>query len=189
MIQINYIQWQISLYLNTESIFDAKKPETKTKQKTSFYFICEWLRIFTLRPYYRTFPGWEIIICPRSHNVENSPQVIATEGHQRSDRRTAWKKSLIMCQINHFQCFMLAENCDAWYHTTNQVVSFFKNTHRATLKDKRYKRKKHKTMPSNPDQIFSCSHCNPVCLSCIDLISHKHACSQHWPLLHFHSWS
>ena len=57
------------------------------------------------------------------------------------------------------------------YLTTNHAVSTFENTCRATLNNKRHKRKN--TMPLNPNQTFNCSHCDHACLSCINFIIHK----------------
>ena len=83
------------------------------------------------------------------------------------DRATANKwykdcKNLFSAyHIKHYWWLTLAEKRHAW-----------RLTHRASLKDKRHRRKNHRTILSN--KTYICSDC--VCLFRIVLISHKHAC-------------
>ena len=58
----------------------------------------------------------------------------------------------------------LAENFNAWCLSTSHVSSY-ENTHKATVKYKRYRRRNHKTMPSSPDQTISCGHAYLSCIS------------------------
>ena len=74
------------------------------------------------------------------------------EEHQISNSKTAWKKSLAAGNIIYHQQSTLAENPVIWGLTTNHVVSSFENTHRATIKDKRHRRKNHSTIPANFNQ-------------------------------------
>ena len=67
------------------------------------------------------------------------------------------KKSFDTFRIDHCQWFILAENCVAWFLTTNHIVSFFENTYTATLKGKKCWRRSYKTMPSRLDPAISCS--------------------------------
>ena len=127
------------------------------------------------------------------------PRIIPCEelytGHHNKRALKKWyrdcqKKSLGAWYINYWQWSTLAENCHSWHLSTNYVVSSFENTCRASLKDKRFREKDHNTMPSNPDQTFSCSDSNHVCQSCMRLISHECACSQcEPPILDLYSWS
>ena len=72
-----------------------------------------------------------------------------------------------------------------WLRTMTSGISpstyiIFEYIHRTTLKDKRPRRKNHNTIPTIPDQTFSC---NCACLSCISLMSHEHAFSQCGPMV------
>ena len=74
-----------------------------------------------------TSQGWGITACPGSFGAVRCPLTILTEGYQRSDSRTAWKKSFSACLIKHNRWSTLVENCDAWRH--HDVVSSFENIH------------------------------------------------------------
>ena len=81
-------------------------------------------------------------------------------GHQRRDSRTAAKISL--CR-SHWPSPIIYPSWEPWrqppYH---HIVSSFENTFRATHKNKRHRRRNHSTIPSSPDQPFSCSCCDRI---------------------------
>ena len=79
---------------------------------------------------------------------------LSAGNNQRSNSRTAWKKSFGAFKINHYQWSTLTENHDTW-HLTTKHVSAFENCFSAALKDKRYWRRNCDTIPSSPDQTFS----------------------------------
>ena len=118
-------------------------------------------------------PGWGIITFPGPYCAVRSLLAVKREGHQKSNFRSAWNKPLVPVTST----ITLAENHDFTYH----VVSSFKNTKRANLKNKRHRRLRnnYNIMLSSPNQSFSCSWCDHPCLFHIDLICHKCDCSQH----------
>ena len=90
------------------------------------------------------------------------------------------KKSLDNCHIDHHQWSTLAADREAWRGIIHQAVSSFEDTRRATLKDKRLRRKNRKTSAAaatNANHTFICRHCGRTCLSRIGLFSHQRVCS------------
>ena len=102
--------------------------------------------------------GWAINTCPGSHGMANSPLAIAVP-------RKQYKNCLkIPWCLSHQPLPMDHPSWELW-HLASDHHSYLKNTSSAILKDKRCRRKNYNTMPSNPNQPFSC------CLSCIGLVS------------------
>ena len=87
-------------------------------------------------------PEWGFIACPRSHGTANSPLTKPTEGHQRSDTRTVWKKKFLPWSI-------LYEDRDIWCRFIKHAVSF-ENIRRITPIEKRCRTKNRLTKLSQP---------------------------------------
>ena len=90
------------------------------------------------------------------------------------------KKSLDTCHIDHHQWSTLAAHREAWRGIIHQAVSSFEDTRRATLKDKRLRRKNRKTSAAaatNSNHTFICRCCGRTCLFRIGLFSHQRVCS------------
>ena len=64
------------------------------------------------------------------------------------------KKSLSACHIDHRQWSALAADRDAWRRTIHQSVSSFENNRRATLVEKRSRRKNRVATAPTPDTTF-----------------------------------
>ena len=75
--------------------------------------------------------------------------------------------------IYHHPDCIYNEFFDFWLLICLKVGVSIENTIRPILKDKRRRRKNHNTTSSNPDQIFSCSHCGRSCLFRILALSTK----------------
>ena len=86
------------------------------------------------------------------------------------------KKSLGACDINHLEWSTLAGDRSTWRHTINKAASSFEATRRSLIEEKRQRRKHRAASTPNPDETFSCCHCNRACRSRIGLISHERAC-------------
>ena len=118
--------------------------------------------------------GWTHLQDGKSLSSKNHGGELFTGYHDKGAPKEVIQR--LLQKINW--CLSIqTKNYDAWYLTTNHAVSSFKNTCRATLKEKRHGRRNHNTNPSSSDESFSCSHCNLVYLSCISLTSHEHASS------------
>ena len=65
------------------------------------------------------------------------------------------KKSLSTCHIDHRQWSALAADRGAWWHAVHQSVSSFESNRRATLEEKRSRRKNHVTTAPTPDSLQS----------------------------------
>jgi len=91
------------------------------------------------------------------------------------------KKSLSVCQIDHRQWSTLAADRDEWRRSVCQAVSSFECCRRASLEDKRRRRKNRDALATIRDQTFVCSRCGRICLSRIGLTSHQRACSRRGP--------
>ncbi|KAK3884504.1 hypothetical protein Pcinc_011221 [Petrolisthes cinctipes] len=100
--------------------------------------------------------------------------------------RLAWVgwqcMTLGACLTDHCQWSTLAANRQVWRHMTHQAVYAFEDSRRASLKNKRQRRKNQETPAPSLDQNFTCSRCGRTCLSRIGLVSHVHACSRRGPL-------
>lgn len=103
------------------------------------------------------FPGWRMIACLKF--LLYSKLSTGYRGREAPKKRfkDCLKKSFVACHINHCQWSTLPENRNSWRLTTNHAVSFFENTCRATLRDKRQRRKYCNAMPSSTGQTFSCN--------------------------------
>ena len=88
------------------------------------------------------------------------------------------KKSLTACNIDHRQWSDLAANRVAWRHTIHEAAAQFEVDRKNSLKDKRQRRKACAASTTTPNISLPCSHCSRPCLSRIDLVSHKRACSR-----------
>ena len=86
------------------------------------------------------------------------------------------KKHLGACHISHQEWSTLAGNRNAWRQTITKAASSFETTRRASVEEKRQRRKNRAAMSPNPDSTFTCSHCNRTCRSRIGLLSHERAC-------------
>ena len=92
--------------------------------------------------------------------------------------KNSLKKTLDTCHVNHHKWSTLAANRQAWRHTVHQVVSTFKDSHRAYPREKRRIRKIQGASAVRLDKTFKCSRCDRTWLSCIGLVNHQHACSR-----------
>jgi len=99
-------------------------------------------------------------------------------GAPKKRYKDALKKSLSACNIDHRQWSALAADRGAWRHTVHQSASYFEITRRATLQEKRSRRKHRVVAGPTPDTSFPCSRCGRVCLSRIGLLSHERACTR-----------
>ena len=88
------------------------------------------------------------------------------------------KKSLSACLIDHNQWSVLAADRQAWRHSVCHSVSSFEDNRRATLEEKRMRRKNCVPPTPTPESTFPCSRCGRVCLSRIGLNSHQRACTR-----------
>ena len=137
-----------------------------------------------------TCSRWGIIICLGLYCAASSPLAIMTEGHQRSDSKTARKNPLVPVTINYHWWSTLGENyenCDTWHLTTIHVVSSYENTHWVSLNHKRHSKMNHNIMLWSLDQTFSCSHCDHTALFYISLSATTNVPTgdMNWPLLDF----
>lgn len=86
------------------------------------------------------------------------------------------RKSLKACNINQNEWSTLAQDRGIWRHTITSASSSFESTRRASLEEKRQRRKTRAATTPNPDTTFPCCHCNRPCRSRIGLVSHERAC-------------
>ena len=86
------------------------------------------------------------------------------------------KKSLGACNISHLEWTTLAEDRGAWRRTISKAASSFESSRRSAIEEKRQRRKNSAAATPNPDETFTCCHCNRTCRSRIGLISHERAC-------------
>ena len=86
------------------------------------------------------------------------------------------KKSLGACNISHLEWTTLAEDHGAWRRTISKAASSFESSRRSAIEEKRQRRKNSAATTPNPDETFTCCHCNRTCRSRIGLISHERAC-------------
>ena len=103
------------------------------------------------------------------------------KGAPKKRYKDSLKKSLGVCHIDHRQWSTLAADRKIWRHTTHQAISSFEDSRRASLKNKRQRRKNRETLAPNPDQTFTCSRCGRTCLSRIGHVSHERACGRCGP--------
>ena len=99
-------------------------------------------------------------------------------GAPKKRYKDSLKKSLSTCHIDHRQWSALAADRGAWRHAVHQSVSSFESNRRATLKEKRSRRKNRVATAPTPESSFPCSRCGRVCLSRIGLVSHQRACAR-----------
>ena len=85
------------------------------------------------------------------------------------------KKSLGACNISHLEWTTLAEDRGAWRRTRNKAASSFESSRRSAIEEKRQRRNTSAATTPNPDETFTCCHCNRTCRSRIGLISHERA--------------
>ena len=99
-------------------------------------------------------------------------------GAPKKRYKDSLKKSLSTCHIDHRQWSALAADRGAWRHAVHQSVSSFESNRRATLEEKRSRRKNRVATAPTPESSFPCSRCGRVCLSRIGLVSHQRACAR-----------
>ena len=99
-------------------------------------------------------------------------------GAPKKRYKDSLKKSLSTCHIDHRQWSALAADRGAWRHAVHQSVSSFESNRRATLEEKRSRRKNRVATALTPESSFPCSRCGRVCLSRIGLVSHQRACAR-----------
>ena len=99
-------------------------------------------------------------------------------GAHRKRYKDMLKKALKVCNINPHQWTTQAADRNAWRHTIRQATSAFKASRRASLEEKRARRKNSVRAESSTNQTFPCSHCGLICRSRIGCISHLRACTR-----------
>ena len=100
-------------------------------------------------------------------------------GAPKKRYKDSLKKSLGACHINHSQWSTLAADRVTWRHIIHQAVSFFEDSRKNNLKEKRRRRKNIEASTTTvPGVTFDCSRCGRTCLSRIGLVSHERACSR-----------
>ena len=86
------------------------------------------------------------------------------------------KKSLGACNISHLEWTTLAKDRSTLRRTISKAASSFKSSRRSAIEEKRQRRKNSAATTPNPDETFTCCHCNRTCRSRIGLMSHERAC-------------
>ena len=113
-----------------------------------------------------------ILYCEHSSGLRN-------RGTPKKRYKDNLEKSLGACNISHLEWTTLAEDRSTWRHTISKAASSFESTCRAAIEEKRQRRKNSAATTPNPDETFTCCHCNRTCWSRIGLISPEHACRKH----------
>ena len=101
---------------------------------------------------------------------------LRNRGAPKKRYKDTLKKSLGACNISHLEWTTLAEDRGAWRRTISKAASSFESSRRSAIEEKRQRRKNSAATTPNPDQTFTCCHCNRTCRSRIGLISHERAC-------------
>ena len=70
----------------------------------------------------------------------------------------------------------LQKTACAWRRTISKAASSFESSWRSAIEEKRQRRKNSAATSPNPDETFTCCHCNWTCRSRIGLTSHERAC-------------
>ena len=99
-----------------------------------------------------------------------------SRGAPKKRYKDSLKKSLGACHISHLEWSAFARNRSTWRSTINKAASSFEENRRASIEEKRQRRKNSAATTPNPDETFTCGHCNRTCRSRIGLISHERAC-------------
>lgn len=100
-------------------------------------------------------------------------------GAPRKRYKDSLKKYLTACCIDHCQWATQAADRNSWRHIVHQATSFFEDTRRACMEDKRRRKKNRDPSAPIPDQTYICSRCGRTCLSHIGFVSHQRACRRH----------
>ena len=101
---------------------------------------------------------------------------LRNRGAPKKRYKDTLKKSLGACNISHLEWTTLAEDRGTWRRTTNKAASSFESSRRSVIEEKRQRNKNSAATTPNPDETFTCCHCNRTCRSHIGLISHERAC-------------
>ena len=110
-----------------------------------------------------------------------------TEGQQRSVTRTHSKSPPCLPHQPSwvgYTCWRPWHLVNWWY-IINKAASSLESTRRTFIEEKRQRRNNSEATTPNPDETFTCCHCNRTCQSCIGLINHERACRKCGPP----SWS
>ena len=101
---------------------------------------------------------------------------LRNRGAQKKRYKDILKKSLGACNISHLEWTTPAEDRGTWRRTISKAASSFESSRRSAIEEKRQRRKNSAAITPNPNETFTCCHCNRTCRSRIGLISHERAC-------------
>ena len=101
---------------------------------------------------------------------------LRNKGAPKKRYKDTLKKSLGACNISHLEWTTLAEDGGAWRRTISKAASSFESSRMSAIEAKRQRRKNNAATTPNPDETFTCCHCNRTCRSRVGLISHERAC-------------
>ena len=105
---------------------------------------------------------------------------LRNRGAPKKRYKDTLKKSLGACNISHLEWTTVAEDRSTWRRTISKAASSFESSRRSAIEEKRQRRKYSAAITPNPEETFTCCHCNQTCQSRIGLMSHERACQETW---------
>ena len=112
---------------------------------------------------------------PDHHQPKITPFGELPSSHRnRGAPRNRYKDALNVCGADPRHWTKAADR-GAWRHTVHQATSTFEENRRASLEEKRSRRKNRVQAVPTPDRTFPCSRYGRTCRSRIGLSSHQRA--------------